>query len=73
MKTLWEGHKIWQKPPIYFDILLSSVKPSGRFFQIFVAFSVNLNFINKLHNWMYLLGSQSTRSNFSRRRPCVST
>ena len=29
-------------------LLLSNVKPSGRFFQIFVAFSENLNFKLKL-------------------------
>ena len=38
VKTLWEGHLFWR--------LLSNVKMRGRFLQIFVAFSKNLNFIH---------------------------
>ena len=44
VKTLWEGHKIWKKISHLFWGLLSSVKTNGIFFQIFVAFSENLNF-----------------------------
>ena len=47
VETLWEGHKIWKNlPPVLTKqlFLLSSVKTSGRFFQIFVAFSEKLNF-----------------------------
>ena len=49
VKTLWEGHKIWKNlPPVLTKqlFLLSSVKTSGIFFQIFVAFSEKLNFIS---------------------------
>ena len=45
--TLWEGHKISKNlPPVLTKqlFLLSSVKTSGRFFQIFVAFSEKLDF-----------------------------
>ena len=47
IKTLWEGHKIWKNlPPVMTKqlFLLSSVKTSRVFFQIFVAFSEKLNF-----------------------------
>ena len=47
VKTLWEGHKIWNNlPPVLTQqlFLLSSVKTSGRFFQISVAFSKKLDF-----------------------------
>ena len=50
VKTLWEGHKMWKNlPPVLTKqmFLLSSVKTSGRFFQIFVAFSEKLNFKRK--------------------------
>ena len=46
VKTLWEGHKIRKNLPLVLTkqlFLLSSVKISGRFFQIFVAFSEKLN------------------------------
>ena len=52
VKKLWEGHKIWKNlPPVLTKqlFLLSSVKTSGRFFQIFVAFSEKLNF--KANTW----------------------
>jgi hypothetical protein len=45
--TLREGHKIGKNLPLVLTkqlSLLSSVKTSGRFFQIFVAFSEKLNF-----------------------------
>ena len=47
VKILWEGHKIWKNilPVLAKQLfLLSSVKTSGRFFQIFVAFSEKLDF-----------------------------
>ena len=47
VQILWEGHKIWKNlPPVLTKqlFLLSSVKKSGRFFQIFVAFSEKLDF-----------------------------
>ena len=47
VQTLWEGHKIWKNlPPVMTKqlFLLSSVKTSGRFFQIFVALSEKLDF-----------------------------
>ena len=47
VQILWEGHKIWKNlPPVLTKqlFLLSSVKTSGRFFQIFVAFSEKLDF-----------------------------
>ena len=40
VETLWKGHKIWKNlPPVLTKqlFLLSSIKTSGRFFQIFVA------------------------------------
>ena len=46
VKILWEGRKIWKNlPPVLAKqlFLLSSVKTSGRFFQIFVAFSEKLD------------------------------
>ena len=45
VQTLWEGHKIWKNLPLVLTkplFLLSSVKTSGRFFQIFVAISEKL-------------------------------
>ena len=54
VKTLWQGHKFWKNLPPVLTIqlfLLSSVKPSGRFYQIFVAFSEKLDF-----KWMVPLG-----------------
>ena len=42
VKIFWEGHTIWKKVSHLF--WLSNIKTSGRFFQIFVAFSENLNF-----------------------------
>ena len=48
VQTLWEGHKIWKNlPPVLTKelVLLSSLKTSGRFFQIFVAFSEKLDFM----------------------------
>ena len=45
----WEGQKIWKNlPPVLTKqlFLLSSVKTSGRFFQIFVASLEKLNFTN---------------------------
>ena len=53
VQTLW-GHKVWKKSPTCFDktlVLLSSIKTSGRFFQIFVAFSEKLDFTIK---WMLM-------------------
>ena len=47
VQILWEGHNIWKKSPTCLEktvFLLSSVKTSGIFFQIFVAFSEKLNF-----------------------------
>ena len=49
VQILWEGHKIWKNhPPVLTEqlFLLSSVKISGRFFQIFVDFSEKLDFMN---------------------------
>ena len=49
--TLWEGHKIWKhRPPVLTKqlFLLSSIKTSGRFFQIFVTFSEKLDFIQDI-------------------------
>ena len=43
VKILWEGHKIWTVNTKQL-FLLSSVKTSGTFFQIFVAFSKKLDF-----------------------------
>ena len=40
VQVVWEGHKIWKNvPPVLTKqlFLLSSVKKSGRFFQIFVS------------------------------------
>ena len=45
VKTIWESHKIWKRSPKQL-FLLSSVKTSGRFSQIFVTFSEKLDF-----NW----------------------
>ena len=45
VKILWGGHIIWKKLPhwvLTFTHIMS--KPSGRFLQILVAFSENLNF-----------------------------
>ena len=53
-ETLWEGHKIWKKIPSVLTkqlFFLSSVKTSGRFFQIFVAFSEKLDFTTKYHSY----------------------
>ena len=53
VKTLWEGHKIWKNlPPVLTKHLFlhSSVKTSGRFFQIFLAFSEKLNFTSRHAN-----------------------
>ena len=47
VKTFWEGHKIWKNFPHVLTkrlFLLSSVKTSGRFFQLCVAFSEKLDF-----------------------------
>ena len=47
VKTFWEGHKIWKKFPSLQTkqlFLLRSVKKSGKYFKIFVAFSEKLNF-----------------------------
>ena len=47
VKTLWKGHKIGKNIPLVLTkqlFLLISVKISGRFFQIYVAFSEKLNF-----------------------------
>ena len=47
VKTLWEGHKIWKNlPPVLTKqlFLLNSVKTSGTYFSIFVAFSEKLHF-----------------------------
>ena len=47
VKTLWKVGKIWKNlPPVLTKqlFLLSSIKTSGRFFQIFVAFSEKLDF-----------------------------
>ena len=47
-KSKWEGHKIWKNlPPVLTKqlfLLSRSVKASGIFFQIFVAFSEKLDF-----------------------------
>ena len=62
VKILWEGHKIWKNlPPVLTKqlFLLSSVKTSGRFFQIFVAFSEKLDFTIYFKKWRnegYILG-----------------
>ena len=48
VKILWKSHKIWKHHPPALTkqlLLLSSVKISGRFYQIFVAFSEKLDFI----------------------------
>ena len=48
VETLGEGHKIWKNPPLVLTqqlFLLSSIKTSGRFFQIYVVFSEKLDFI----------------------------
>ena len=54
VEILWEGHKMWKKnlPSVLTKklFLLSSFKTSGRFLQIFVAFSEKLNFIKKWRN-----------------------
>ena len=53
VKMLWEGHKIWKNlPPVLTKqlFLLSSVKTSGRFFQIFLAFSEKQNFTSRHAN-----------------------
>ena len=52
VKILWEGHKIWKIPHLYWR-LLSLVKTSGRFFQFFVFFSENLNFIEQKKSFDY--------------------
>ena len=45
VQILWEGHKIWKKiSHLFWDYVLSNVKQSGNFFQIFVAFPEYLNF-----------------------------
>ena len=47
VQLLWEGHKIWKNlPPVLTKqlFLLRSFETSGRFFQIFVAFSEKLDF-----------------------------
>ena len=44
VQVFWKGHKNLKNLPL----LLSNVKTSGRFIQIFVAFSENLNFKLKL-------------------------
>ena len=54
VEILWEGHKIWKNlPPVLTKqmFLLSSVKTSGRFFQIFVAFSEKLDFMINLFSF----------------------
>ena len=58
VKTLWEGHKIWKNhPPVLTEqlFLLSTVKTSGRFFQIFVDFSEKLDFNRDelQHKWHF--------------------
>ena len=47
VKAFRKGHKIWKESSTCFDktlFLLRSVKTSGRFLQIFVAFSKKLDF-----------------------------
>ena len=47
VETLWEGHNFGKNLPLVLTkqlFLLCSVKTSGIFFQIFVAFSEKLNF-----------------------------
>ena len=47
VKTLWEGDKIWKNLPSVLTrqlFLLNSVKKSGRFFLMLVAFSEKLDF-----------------------------
>ena len=54
VKILWEGHIIWKNISLGLTkqlFLLSSVKTSGRFFQIFVAFSEKLDFKASLSLW----------------------
>ena len=49
VQILWKGNNIWKNLPLVLTkqlFLLSSVKTSGRFFQIFVAFSEKLGFKN---------------------------
>ena len=48
VQTLWEGHKIWKILPLVLTkqlFLLSSIKTSGRFSQIFVTSSEKLDFL----------------------------
>ena len=44
VKILWEGHKIWKNLPPVLTKQLFLLSSSGRFFQIFVAFSEKLDF-----------------------------
>ena len=44
VQLFWEGHKNLELSPTWFDIYLVNVKSSGRWLQIFVAFSEKLNF-----------------------------
>ena len=47
VQILWKGHKIWKNfPPVLTKqlFLLNSIKRSGMFFEIFVAFSEKLDF-----------------------------
>ena len=44
VKILWEGKKNWKNQLTKQLILLSSNKTSGRFFQLFVAFTEKLDF-----------------------------
>ena len=43
VKIFWERHKIWKIFHLFWNYLVTS-KQSGIFYQIFVAFSENLNF-----------------------------
>ena len=52
VKTLWEGQKFWKKH-VQLKGLLSNI--GGRFVQISVAFSENLNFIKKINKQVGLL------------------
>ena len=62
VQTLWEGHKISNNlPPVLTKqlFLLSSIKPSGRFFQSFVTFSEKLDF--------NLMASKYEKKNFRKK------
>ena len=67
IKTLWEGHKIWKNlSPVLTKqlFLLSNVEASGRFFQIFVAISEKLDFIDKFDGSHFISNVGKIRIDF---------